>query len=135
MRKKPLKLFLYVMFDNIKTKTKCFGIMEKLYNYSVKYKLRQVFVMKKKQNVEKEIYDGFVFADTLENVFNELKNLQDDEMDLIHIDIEKVEGTEKYTATYSYKDVLQMEREIISIYFAQGYSSNEIASILGVNIS
>ena len=62
--------------------------------------------MKKKQNVEKEIYDGFVFADTLENVFNELKNLQDDEMDLIHIDIEKVEGTEKYTATYSYKDVL-----------------------------
>ena len=40
MRKKPLKLFLYVMFDNIKTKTKCFGIMEKLYNYSVKYKLR-----------------------------------------------------------------------------------------------
>lgn len=60
--------------------------------------------MKKNSKYKKEIYDGFVFADTLENVFNELRSLQDDEMDLIHIDIEKVEGTKKYTATFLYKD-------------------------------
>ena len=56
-------------------------------------------------------------------------------MDLIHINIERVNYIDKYIATFSYKDVLQMERKIISRYFMQGYSGNEIASVLGVSIS
>lgn len=60
--------------------------------------------MEKTRNIEKDLLDGIVFPNTLKNIFNELKNLQDDEMDLIHIDIEKVEGTDKYTATFIYKD-------------------------------
>ena len=56
-------------------------------------------------------------------------------MDLIHINIERVNDTDKYIAMFSYKDVLQMERKIISRYFVQGYRGNEIASVLGVNIS
>ena len=56
-------------------------------------------------------------------------------MDLIHINIERVNDTDKYIAIFSYKDVLQMERKIISRYFVQGYRDNEISSILGVSIS
>ena len=56
-------------------------------------------------------------------------------MDLIHINIERVNDIDKYIATFSYKDVLQMERKIISRYFMQGYRGNKIASILGVSIS
>ena len=55
-------------------------------------------------------------------------------MDLIHINIERVNDTDKYIAMFSYKDGVQMEREIISRYFMQGYSGNEIASILGVRV-
>ena len=55
-------------------------------------------------------------------------------MNLIHINSERVNDIDKYIATFSYKDVLQMERKIISRYFMQGYRGNEIASILGVSI-
>ena len=44
----------------------------------------------------KRLLDGVVFPNTLGN----------DEMDLIHINIERVSDTDKYIATFSYKDVL-----------------------------
>ena len=56
-------------------------------------------------------------------------------MDLIHINIERVNDIDKYIATFSYKDVLQMKHKIISRYFVQGYRGNEITSVLGVSIS
>ena len=56
-------------------------------------------------------------------------------MDLIHINFERVNDIDKYIATFSYKDVLQMERKIIGRYFVQGYRGNEIASVLGGSIS
>ena len=55
-------------------------------------------------------------------------------MDLIHINIERVNDIDKYIATF-YKDVLQMKHKIISRYFVQGYRGNEITSVLGVSIS
>ena len=52
--------------------------------------------------------DSVVYSNTLEN---------DDEMDLIHINIERVNDTDKYIAMFSYKDVRWNVKSLVDIFY------------------